>query len=302
MTRRAIVTGGASGLGLAAAQTLARDGYQVVIADRNVAGGEAAVARIREAGGHAEFRALDLGSLAAIRRFADDELARAQPLDLLLNNAGLLPPLRRATTADGFELGFGVSYLGHYALTGLLLPALLLSPSPRVVAVSSNSHPGGRIAFDNLQLERGYTSSQAYTNSKLACLMFAFELQRRADAAKLGLTSVATHPGVSRTSIATGWKSEDRRKLWDRMEVLGYEAFMRFFNRDATEGARSLVYAATLTPIEPGGYYGPAGFMQGRGEPGRVKPARRALDRNVAARLWQVSEELTGVRWKFLRS
>lgn len=297
MTRRAIVTGGASGLGLASSQALARDGYHVIIADRNVAGGEAAVALIRQAGGQAEFRPLDLGRLAAIRAFANDELACAQPLDLLLNNAGLLPPLKRATTADGFELGFGVSYLGHFALTGLLLPALLRSLSPRVVAVSSNSHPSGRIDFDNLQLEKGYVSSQAYTNSKLACLMFAFELQRRADAEKLALTSVATHPGISRTTIAAGWKNEDRRKLWDRMEVIGYEAFMRFFNRDAAEGARSLVYAATHTPIEPGGYYGPTGFMQGRGEPGRVKPARRALDREVAARLWRVSEELTGVNW-----
>lgn len=297
MTRQAIVTGGANGLGLAASQALARGGYRVLIADRNVTAGQAAVVLIRQAGGDAEFRSLDLGSLAEIRAFAAAELARNRPLDLLLNNAGLLPPLQRTTTTDGFELGFGVAYLGHFALTGLLLPALLRAAAPRVVAVSSNSHPSGRIDFANLQLETGYTSSQAYTNSKLACLMFAFELQRRADAARLRLTSVATHPGISRTNIAAGWKNEDRRKLWDRMEVIGYEAFMRFFNRDAVEGARSLVYAATHDPVEPGGYYGPTGFMQGRGEPGRVKPARRALDDGVAARLWRISEEMTGVRW-----
>ena len=209
----------------------------------------------------------------------------------------VLPPMQRTTTADGFELGFGVAYLGHFALTGLLLPGLLRSPSPRVVAVSSNSHPSGRIDFDNLQLERGYTSSQAYTNSKLACLMFAFELQRRANAAGLGLTSVAAHPGVSRTAIASGWKNEDRRKLWDRMELIGYEAFMRFFNRDATEGARSLVYAATQTPIEPGGYYGPTGFQQIRGYPGKVGCRALARDPEAAAGLWALSETLTGLRY-----
>ncbi|HSW12930.1 MAG TPA: SDR family NAD(P)-dependent oxidoreductase [Solimonas sp.] len=300
MTRsnpRAIVTGGASGLGLESARTLAQRGYHVIVADRNVAGGEAAVAMIRQGGGSAEFRALDLASLAAARRFASDELDRGEPLGLLLNNAGLLPPARRATTQDGFELGFGVSYLGHFALTGLLLPALLRSEAPRVVSVSSNSHPGGRIDFGNLQLERGYSASGAYTNSKLACLMFAFELQRRADAAGITLLSVAAHPGVSRTSIAAGWASEERRGIRERFELIGYQAFMRFFDRDAAEGARSLILAATTPEVVPGGYYGPTGLLQGRGEPGLTKPARRALDTVVAARLWQASEELTGVRW-----
>jgi NAD(P)-dependent dehydrogenase (short-subunit alcohol dehydrogenase family) len=297
---KALVTGGASGLGLAAAQELACRGYRVVIADRNITGGEAAVKLISEQGGSAEFRQLDLGDLEAIRKFAT-EIARDQTIDVLLNNAGLLPPAQRTTTKDGFELAFGVAYLGHFALTGQLLPALLRSSSPRVVCVSSNSHPRGRINFSDLELHNGYTASGAYMNCKLACLMFAFELQRRAAAARLNLSSVAAHPGVSRTPIAAGWQSENRTGIWDRFELLGYQVFVRFFDRDAAEGARSLVYAATRPDIEPGGYYGPTGFMQGRGEPGQVKPAVHALNMEVASRLWRVSEELTGVHWDMSR-
>lgn len=295
---RVLITGGASGIGLQAALQLAGRGCDLILVDRNVAAGEAAARRIQQSGGLAEFRQLDLGDLSRIRSFAADELARGQALDILVNNAGLLPPMNRSCTADGFELAFGVAYLGHFALTGLLLPSLLRSPQPRVVSVSSNSHPGGRIDFDNLQLERRYQSSQAYTNSKLACLMFAMELQRRADAAALKLCSVAAHPGISTTPIAAGWKSEGRRKLMDRFEVLGYDFLMRLVGQGADEGARSLVLAAMAPDIEPGGYYGPTGFMQAGGAPGRVRPAKRAMDASVAARLWQESQVLTGVTWK----
>jgi NAD(P)-dependent dehydrogenase (short-subunit alcohol dehydrogenase family) len=299
-SRRILITGSASGIGLQAARQLAALGHRLVLADRNVAAGEAAAADIRRAGGQAEFRPLDLGHLSRIRAFAGEELSQDLPLDALINNAGLLPPMHRATTADGFELGFGVSYLGHFALTGLLMPALLRSAAPRVVSVSSNSHPGGRIDFANLQLERNYQSSQAYTNSKLACLMFAVELQRRADAAGLKLLSVAAHPGISSTPIAAGWKSEDRRRLMDRFEVFGYDTLMRLIGQGAEDGARPLVLAATGEGIEPGGYYGPTGFLQARGKPGRVRPAKKALDAQRASRLWQESEVLTGVRWEAL--
>lgn len=297
---RILITGSASGIGLQAALQLSRRGCRLVLADRNLAAGEAAAERIRQEGGQAEFRPLDLGDLSKIRAFAEDELSRGQPLDVLINNAGLLPPMHRATTADGFELAFGVAFLGHFALAGLLLPALRRSPAPRVVSVSSNSHPSGRIDFADLQMERGYQSSQAYTNSKLACLMFAMELQRRADAAGLKLLSAAVHPGISTTPIAAGWKSEDRRKLMDRFEVLGYNLLMRYVGQGAEDGARSLVMAALHASIEPGGYYGPTGFMQARGQPGPVKPARKALDPAVAARLWQQAQTLTGVHWKEL--
>lgn len=293
--RRALVTGSASGIGLETARQLAGLGYHVIVADRNVEGGEAVAQRIAVAGGSAEFRALDLGELARVREFAADEIARDLPLDVLINNAGILPPMNRATTRDGFELEFGIAHLGHFALTGLLLPALLRSESPRVVSVSSLSHISGRIDFDDLQFERHYNATHAYTTTKLACLMFARELQRRATTAGSTLVSVAAHPGISSTPIAAGWEHEQRRKLRDRLELVGYHLSMKLFGQTAEQGARSLVYAATSPEVRGGGYYGPTGFAQFGGKPGAVKPAKHALDTVVTARLWVESEKLTGV-------
>ena len=195
-TRRILVTGAASGIGLETSLQLAARGDHVILADRNVTGGEAALRRIVAAGGSGEFRQLDLADLAGVRQFAGDELARNRPLDVLINNAGLLPPASRATTRDGFELEFGVAYLGHFALTGLLLPALERSDSPRVVSVASIAHASGRIQLDDLQHERNYRAFRVYGATKLACLMFAFELDRRAKLAGSRLIS------VDRSSIA----------------------------------------------------------------------------------------------------
>ena len=298
-SRRVLVTGAASGIGLETSLQLARRGDHVVVADRNIAGGEAAVQRIRDAGGSAEFRALDLGDLAHIRRFAADELSGDRALDVLINNAGLLPPMQRATTRDGFELEFGVAHLGHFALTGLLLPALARSEAPRVVSVSSIAHAQGRIDLDDLQYERRYSSSMAYSGTKLACLMFALELHRRANAVGSRLTSVAAHPGISKTPIAAGWDQEDRRKLRDRLERIGYHASMLLFGQSASQGARSLVYAATEPGVIGGGFYGPTGFGQMGGPPGPVQPRRHAMDTAVAARLWEASEKLTGLRYEW---
>lgn len=297
--RRVLVTGAASGLGLEAALQLAQGDDHVIVADRNIAGGVAAVERIRAAGGSAEFRELDLADLSRIRAFAADEVARGLALDVLLNNAGLLPPLERATTRDGYELGFGIAYLGHYALTGLLMPALLRAPQPRVVAVSSLSHGTAKLDFDDLQGERRYVSSTAYANSKLCCLLFAQELQRRADAAGAKLTSVAAHPGVASTPIAAGWRQEDRRSIWSRFELIGYNASIRLFGTTAAEGARPLIHAASATGIIGGAYYGPTRRMQTAGDPGRVKPHAKAQDAAAAARLWDVSSRLSGVTFAF---
>jgi NAD(P)-dependent dehydrogenase (short-subunit alcohol dehydrogenase family) len=299
-SRRVLVTGAASGIGLETALQLARRGDHVVVADRNVAGGEAAVQRIVDAGGSAELRELDLADLSAIRAFAAAEVARHQPLDVLINNAGLLPPRVRAITRDGFELKLGVAHLGHFALTGWLLPALARSEQPRVVSVSSLAHATGRIDFDDLQCERKYSSTIAYARAKLACLMFALELHRRAKAAHSALISVAAHPGISKTPIAAGWEREDRRKLWDRFELIGYRVFMRVLGQSAAEGARPVVFAASDPGVTGGGYYGPTGFRQTGGAPGPVEPSQRALDPAVAARLWETSERLTGVRYEAL--
>ena len=300
-SRRVLVTGAASGIGLETSLQLAARGDHVVVADRNVAGGEAALRRILEAGGSGEFRELDLADLALVRAFAGHELAGGRPLDVLVNNAGLLPPMARATTRDGFELVLGVAYFGHFALTGLLLPALEQSGRPRVVSVSSIAHASGRIRLDDLQLERGYGSSRAYGAAKLACLMFALELQRRATAAGSALISVAAHPGISKTPIAAGWEREDRRRLRDRLELWGYRLSM-LIGQTAAEGARSLVHAAGAEGVAGGGYYGPTGPGQVRGRPGPVRPSPRALDAGVAARLWEASERLTGVRYEWRAS
>jgi NAD(P)-dependent dehydrogenase (short-subunit alcohol dehydrogenase family) len=258
------------------------------------------VRRIADAGGSAEVRELDLADLSRIREFAKEELGRARALDVLVNNAGLLPPLVRATTKDGFELELGVAYLGHFALTALLLPALLRSARPRVVSVSSIAHATGALDLDDLQLERRYNSSLAYGTAKLACLMFALELDRRASAAGSALLSVAAHPGISKTPIAAGWEQEDRRRVRDRFEVLGYRLSMLLFGQTAADGARSLVFAATEPSVAGGGYYGPTGFGQMGGPPGLVKPNRRALDADLASRLWEASERLTNVRFDSL--
>jgi NAD(P)-dependent dehydrogenase (short-subunit alcohol dehydrogenase family) len=296
--RRVLITGAASGIGLEAALQLARRGDHVIVADRDAIGGAATVEQIARAGGSAEFRELDLADLSRVRAFAANEVALERSVDVLVNNAGLLPPMHRAETRDGFELVFGVAYLGHFALTGLLMPSLRRAVRPRVVSVSSISHSGGKIEFDDLQLEHHYTSSLAYASAKLACLMFAFELQRRARVAGSSLISVAAHPGVSATSIASGWKQENRRKLHDRFELFAYNAAVRLFGQTAAEGAQSLVYAACEREVIGGGYYGPTGFKQMNGSPGPATSAAIASDERVAARLWEESQRLTGVRYE----
>ncbi|NGY04879.1 oxidoreductase [Solimonas terrae] len=302
-TRRALVTGGASGLGFETAKALALLGHDVLIADRNVAAAEAAVRNIVAAGAttRVEFAPLDLGDLAAIRAFTAAQCRDGQPLDVLINNAGLLPPLRRATTRDGFELKFGVSHLGHFALTDGLLPTLLRSSAPRVVSVSSIVQATGRIDFDDLQSERSYLSSRAYSQTKLASLIFAIELQRRADAVGLPLRSVAAHPGISRTGIGDGRRSERRTSLLDWLDVIAFRIAMRGFGQTPQQGALPIIHAATAADVRGGEFYGPDGFQQFRGRPTRVQPSAAARDPETATRLWAVSRTLTGADYAVLR-
>jgi protochlorophyllide reductase len=180
------------------------------------------------------------------------------------------------------------------------MPALKRARRARVVSIASIAHARGRIELEDLQSERGYQSYKTYCATKLACLMFALELHRRATSAGSDLVSVAAHPGVSITPIAAGWEREDRRKLRDRLERIGYRISMRFFAQTAAEGARSLVHAASAPDVAGGGYYGPTGLGQMGGLPGLVKPKRHALDAAVAAQLWERSEQLTGVRYEAL--
>ncbi|MCB5943414.1 oxidoreductase [Acidocella sp. KAb 2-4] len=282
----AVVTGANSGIGYYTALELARAGADTVLACRNAEKGEAAAARINaETPGRARFMALDLADLASVRRFAAGFGGR---LDLLINNAGVMKPPRRRLTAQGFELQFGVNFLGHFLLTALLLPALRQAPSPRVVQVSSIAHRRGRMNFDDLHYERRYESWGAYQQSKLAILIFAQELQRRSDAAGWGLCSLAAHPGIASTALVAN--GPGRRSLTGLGFLLGKLCVVQ----SGEAGAWPLILAATDPAARPGGYYGPRGWGEYRGTPGLAKAEPKALDPQAGARLWQAAEAMTG--------
>ncbi len=289
--KRAIVTGANVGLGYQTARELARANAQVVLACRSMERGQAAAARIQAELPTAQIAvaSLDLSSLRSVRAFAEEALAAGEPIDILVNNAGIMALPERQTTPDGFEMQLGTNYLGHFALTGLLLPALLAAPGPRVVSLSSNAHKRGKIHFDDLQLQRGYTPFGAYSQTKLAMLIYARELQRQAGlhgASKL--LSTAAHPGLSSTSIV--------RELKGPASLITGLAF-KFVGQDEARGALPQLYAATAPGAAPGGYYGPNGWMEFKGAPKPALVAKQAQDQAAAARLWTVSEELTQVRY-----
>jgi NAD(P)-dependent dehydrogenase (short-subunit alcohol dehydrogenase family) len=294
--KTALITGANSGLGFEAAKMLAGKGAAVVLAVRDTAKGEVATQAIRTAvpGAELEVATLDLASLASIRTFADAFARTHGRLDMLINNAGVMAIPCRAT-ADGFEMQFGTNHLGHFALTGLLLPLLMTTPAARIVTVSSGAHMFGRINFDDLQGERSYSKWGAYGQSKLANLLFAYELQRRLTAAGSQAISVAAHPGYASTNLqSVGPEMEGSRIGRRTMSVAN-----RVLAQSAAMGALPEVYAATSLAVRGGDYIGPEGLMGQRGFPKKVKSSARSHDQAVAARLWAVSEELTGVRYTF---
>jgi NAD(P)-dependent dehydrogenase (short-subunit alcohol dehydrogenase family) len=288
--RTVVVTGANSGLGASIARELARAGATVIMAVRNMEKGERAAQDIRDRVPEAtlELGQLDLADLASVREFAGQV---TEPVDLLINNAGVMAPPRRETK-DGFESQFGSNHLGHFALTGLLLPRLLAASSPRVVTQSSGAHRiPGAVHFDDLQWEHGYNNWRAYGQSKLANLMFAFELQRRAGAAGTALRSLAAHPGYARTNLqfaAPPWYEQLVMRITN--PLIGQSADM---------GALPALYAATAPDLPGGTFVGPGGFMEQRGYPKVVTAAGKAYDEQAWRRLWEVSEELTGVSYDF---
>jgi NAD(P)-dependent dehydrogenase (short-subunit alcohol dehydrogenase family) len=291
--RTAVVTGSNSGLGLVTARELARAGASVIVACRNTDKGEQAASSIRSAVPPADVtvRELDLADLSSVRAFAQRIGAEHDRLDLLVNNAGVMAPPRRLT-ADGFESQIGTNYLGHFALTGLLLPALLAAAAPRVVTLSSLAHRMGKIRFDDLQFEHGYNNWRAYGQSKLADLMFSFDLARRATEAGTALTSVAAHPGYAATNLqfAGPAKVHERAAMAIANKVIAQSADM---------GALPSLYAATVPDLPSGSFVGPDGFMEGRGHPHVVSGAARAYDRQAWTKLWELSAQLTGVSYEF---
>lgn len=301
--RRALITGGNSGIGFFTALELARRGAQVVLGCRNLARGEAAAARIRSSVPAAvvEVLRLDLASLRCVREAAEQELARGPGLDLLINNAGVMAPKTRRLTEDGLELQFATNVLGHFALTALLLPAVAraaaISPErPRVVTIASIAHKRGRMAFEDLQSERSYKPMGAYAQTKLANLIFAFELDRRLQHAGEPLSrvmSMAAHPGVANTNLfQVGEFSSLERKVRGWSGV----AIGTLLNTEQ-EGAVPTLFAATAAEAEPGRYYGPQGWREMRGgDVGLAQVASHARDTAAAARLWSECERLAALQ------
>jgi NAD(P)-dependent dehydrogenase (short-subunit alcohol dehydrogenase family) len=286
--RLAVVTGANSGLGLVTARELARAGARVVLACRNAAKGEAARRELeaRVPGAKLELEELDLASLASVRDFAERLREAHDGLDLLVNNAGIMASPRRET-ADGFELQLGTNHLGHFALTGLLIGAMEGRRDARVVTLSSNAHKGGRIAFDNLEGRRRYFRWRAYAQSKLANLLFALELDRRLRAAGSTVASVAAHPGYAATNLQSTGPP--------RLDSLLMKAGNSLLAQDDEMGALPTLFAATEPGLPGGTYVGPDGRGEHRGRPHPVSPNAAARDEETARRLWEVSQELTGV-------
>ncbi len=289
--RTAVVTGANSGLGLVTAKVLARAGARVVLACRNTAKGEAARREIEAAapGAQLELEELDLSSLDSVRAFAERFRGGHDGLDLLINNAGVMATPRRRT-ADGFELQFGTNHLGHFALTGLLIGSMEGTEDARVVTLSSTAHKTGRIAFDNLGGEHRYFRWRAYGQSKLANLLFALELERRLRAADSTVKSLAAHPGYAATNLQSAGPP--------RLDRVVMSVSNRVIAQTDEMGALPTLYAATEPGLAGGTYVGPDGFAEQRGHPQPVTPNKAARDKQVARRLWEVSEEMTGVRFE----
>ncbi|WP_200302388.1 oxidoreductase [Streptomyces adelaidensis] len=296
--RVAVVTGANSGIGYVAARELARRGAHVVLACRSEGRGAAALKRMSSEvpDGSVELIRLDLGDLGSVREFAQTYERANDRLDLLVNNAGVMA-VAQGRTADGFETQFGTNHLGHFALTGLLLPTLLATPGARVVTVSSGMHMRANIDIDDLNTGRKYGRWLAYGRSKTANLLFTHELARRLTTGGSDVVAAAAHPGYAATNLQTAGPSAEGRK--------GVERFMRVGNRlfaqSAESGALPTLYAATAPDVRPDSFIGPA-FAMWRGTPGPSRRAPWTLDDQAGERLWAASEQLTGVTYDQLKT
>lgn len=286
-----IVTGANSGLGFETSKALAARSAQVVMACRNMRKGEEAAAAIRTAvpGASLDLMQLDLASLDSIEQFAQTFKTRYERLDVLVNNAGIMAT-PYTQTADGFEMQFGTNHLGHFALTGALLDVLLKTPGARIVNVSSGMHRFvSSMNFDDIQGRQAYNRWNAYGQSKLANLLFTYELQRKLEQADADLIAVAAHPGYAATNLQTNGRGGAGSRVWNGINKL--------LAQSQAMGALPQLYAATEDTVSGGEYYGPGGLFESRGYPRRVQASAAAHDAAAAARLWQISEELTGVTY-----
>ena len=297
--RTAVVTGASSGIGWQTARWLAANGAQVVLACRDYERGGQAARQVTGPAGRpgATVEVLDLADLASVGRFADRVLRRHDGIDILVNNAGIAGGPRRST-ADGFEAHLGTNHLGHFALTGLLLPALLARPGARIVNLTSSVAAQGRINFADLNSERRYRFITAYSQSKLANLMFAVELDRRARAAGVPLISTAVNPGIVATGLLR--RKRDQWGRGSRPAELAVAAVQRVYGQPPGDGCLTALYAATAPRLRGGEYIVPDGRGHRRGSPAVGHPPLRALDPETARRLWETSAELTEVEYATL--
>ncbi|MCB0846571.1 MAG: SDR family oxidoreductase [Bacteroidetes bacterium] len=291
----AIITGANSGLGFESALEMARKGATVILAVRNLGRGRAALDKITTEleGGSLEQMKLDLSDQESIKQFVNDFNQKYDRLDILLNNAGIMA-VPQGKTAQGFELQLGVNHLGHFALTGLLMDKLLSTPGSRVVNVSSKAANGGKMNFDDLMSEEKYSPIGAYSQSKLANLLFTFELQRRLEEVGAGTIALAAHPGGSKTNLAN---ASDFGPFFRFI----MNNFMMKLVQEAEKGALPQLFAATAPDAKPAQYYGPNGFMEMRGShPKEADIPSQALNAEDARKLWEISEKLTAVSYGFL--
>jgi NAD(P)-dependent dehydrogenase (short-subunit alcohol dehydrogenase family) len=289
-----IITGANSGIGFETALALARAGAEIIIAGRSAAKNQAAIAKIKSAYGGANigFEPLDLASLASVSAFTTRIKRQTPKLDILINNAGLMALPARQTTEDGFEMQLGTNFLGHFALTAQLMPLLTNTVKPRVIQLSSIAHKRGAIHLADLQSKKSYSPWKAYSQSKLAMLMFALELQRRSAKSGWGILSAAAHPGFARTSLIANGPGNAG------LMGIASAIFAPLVSQSAAAGALPTLYAATAPGITPGFYAGPQGFMELRGPPGPAKIMKQAQDQGVARKLWDAAEALTGASFK----
>ena len=298
--RLAVITGANSGLGLGMARALSHAGADVIMAIRDRAKGEAAIAEIHRTVPRAglTIRQLDLASLRSVAALGEQLAGEGRPVDILVNNAGVMTPPQRETTEDGFELQFGANHLGHFALTGHLLPLLRAAPAARVVTVGSIAATQRALRFDDANADRGYRPMRSYGMAKLAQLMFAKELDRRSRDHGWGLMSNAAHPGLSKTNLLSGASyGRDKPTLGARLTQATWK-LLPFMWLEVDEGIKPTLYGAVSPDAEGGGYYGPRGLYETAG--GGVTFAKvPPLVHSSAARrsLWRMSEELTGVTY-----
>lgn len=288
----AVITGSTEGIGYEDAVALSSVGWNVIMMGRNAQKGAEAIAKILQINPKAKvsFEKIDLADLSSIKSFASRMISKGEAINLLVNNAGVMTPPNRLETADGFELQFGTNHIGHFALTALLLPLLRKSLNARVVTVSSIANRQGKINFDDLQSKSSYAPGKAYSQAKLANLMFALELQRQSEKHDWGIVSIAAHPGVSRTNLlitgAGRWSTAGMART-----------FLPFLFQPSSQGALPTLFAATAPEAKGGVYYGPNKMGETRGFPSIAKIPAQAEDLEVSLKLWKVSQKLTRVEF-----